>query len=613
VADAAGYFLVYLSSELAYDIVVKSADDSITYQSRTVASNIAGAQPVDATLTALAGLTIADGDYIEGTGVDTFRTRKLMRATYAALTAIGASARFDGMLVYVSARTTAGDGGEGWWRFDSASSATANGGTILAPDAGTGRWLRQSNEYVDGRWFGALGDGTTNDTAAIQAAIDSLGASGGKVIIPNTMRCLIDTALTVKPNVSLVGPHEFVGSPADNSSAPYGSVGGALLINSSVTITLMGGSTVAGLLVHRKGMTFPASTASAFAGTAFTAGDDDCGVERCMILGFAQAFSSVNFPRPRFRSVSLDCIAGIYVENCLDNPVVENCHAWPYAGIAEPSKPSDWADRSGVAFYFKNTADWLTLRSCFSYGYLTGVKIENCNSYLLIAPQCDGTGTYANSLGIDINGTAGGCEEGMIIAPRCAAQTLTGIRINTLAGVPTTIIGGGVWETGTHGVLLTAGDLHISDTVIRDVSNGITINSASSRVFRSRVRFDTVTLPLNVTVSTSNVFGGEDDTSVSMASANVVNATIASADPLPILTVGNAFNVSGTTSFGGLNEGWTDREVTLIFSGILSVFSSTGAATAMRLSGASTYTSSAGSTLTLRHNGVQWYEVGRSA
>jgi hypothetical protein len=46
-ADAAGYFLVYLSSELGYDIVVKSADDSITYQERTVTAGASGGDAPD--------------------------------------------------------------------------------------------------------------------------------------------------------------------------------------------------------------------------------------------------------------------------------------------------------------------------------------------------------------------------------------------------------------------------------------------------------------------------------------------------------------------------------------------------------------------------------------
>jgi len=170
-ADAAGWFNTYLSSELGYDIVVKSADDSITYQERTVSSGIDGAQPIDATLTALAGLTIVDDGYIQGTGADTFRVRYLQRTTYAALTAIAAADRFDGMRVFVSARTTAGDGGEGWWRFDSASATSANGGTVLAPDAGTGRWFRVSTKPTRVVWFGT-------DTAAMQAAITAAGTSG---------------------------------------------------------------------------------------------------------------------------------------------------------------------------------------------------------------------------------------------------------------------------------------------------------------------------------------------------------------------------------------------------------------------------------------------------
>ena len=39
----------------------------------------------------------------------------------------------------------------------------------------------------------------------------------------------------------------------------------------------------------------------------------------------------------------------------------------------------------------------------------------------------------------------------------------------------------------------------------------------------------------------------------------------------------------------------------------------TGAVTNMRLDGGSNFAAAAGSCLTLRHNGVQWYEVGRSA
>lgn len=130
-------------------------------------------QPLDELLTAIAaqGPNTANGDFIQLTGQDTVRVRKLTVATYAALTIIPASFRFDDMLIYVASRATDGDGGEGWWRFDASSSATANGGTILAPNAGTGRWFRQFDDVFDVRWFGALSDGSTNDTVAVQATV----------------------------------------------------------------------------------------------------------------------------------------------------------------------------------------------------------------------------------------------------------------------------------------------------------------------------------------------------------------------------------------------------------------------------------------------------------
>jgi hypothetical protein len=64
VADAAGYFLVYLSSELGYDIVVKSADDSITYQERTVTSGTAGGDAPDDEIR-LSGYAATQAGFVE--------------------------------------------------------------------------------------------------------------------------------------------------------------------------------------------------------------------------------------------------------------------------------------------------------------------------------------------------------------------------------------------------------------------------------------------------------------------------------------------------------------------------------------------------------------------
>jgi hypothetical protein len=72
--------------------------------------------------------------------------------------------------------------------------------------------LVKLQECVSVRDFGALGDGTTDDTAAIQAAIDSRGATGHLLIPEGTYR--ITDTLEIKPTVEWTGIHLFGRGPA---------------------------------------------------------------------------------------------------------------------------------------------------------------------------------------------------------------------------------------------------------------------------------------------------------------------------------------------------------------------------------------------------------------
>jgi len=90
-------------------------------------------------------------------------------ATFAALSALSLSGLTTGYTVNVNNRATAGDQGGGLFYLDLTSVLTANGGTVLAT-SGAGRWLRIYTGPVNVRWFGAIGDGATNDLAAFQAA-----------------------------------------------------------------------------------------------------------------------------------------------------------------------------------------------------------------------------------------------------------------------------------------------------------------------------------------------------------------------------------------------------------------------------------------------------------
>jgi len=76
-----------------------------------------------------------------------------------------------------------GSAGGLWIRQD--GQAADNGGTIV--DVGASHhWMRQCDPgRLDARWFGVVADGETDDAPALQAAIDALPPSGGKVLLPS--------------------------------------------------------------------------------------------------------------------------------------------------------------------------------------------------------------------------------------------------------------------------------------------------------------------------------------------------------------------------------------------------------------------------------------------
>lgn len=124
--------------------------------------------------------------------------------------------------VWVNGYFTTGDGGEGLFYWDSISTTADNGGTILIPNAGgTGRWKRFfQGTTVNVKWFGARCNGATNDTTAIQNAINYLGVAsenGGIIKFPKyspetgiSGACLhTGISLSGKQSITLKGENSF--------------------------------------------------------------------------------------------------------------------------------------------------------------------------------------------------------------------------------------------------------------------------------------------------------------------------------------------------------------------------------------------------------------------
>lgn len=74
---------------------------------------------------------------------------------------------------YSSSITAEPDGGGGIFVYNSSDTTSSdNSGTIIVDALGR-RWYRQASGAVRPEWFGAVGDGVTDDTAALQATLDS--------------------------------------------------------------------------------------------------------------------------------------------------------------------------------------------------------------------------------------------------------------------------------------------------------------------------------------------------------------------------------------------------------------------------------------------------------
>jgi len=98
---------------------------------------------------------------------------------------------------------TDGDGGGGDFYWDSTSTETDNGGTIIKATAiTTGRWKRLFSGTVNVKWFGAKGDGT-DDAAAVNAAITDVSASTStNELINDFSNLTLASAVTLLSNVN---------------------------------------------------------------------------------------------------------------------------------------------------------------------------------------------------------------------------------------------------------------------------------------------------------------------------------------------------------------------------------------------------------------------------
>ncbi|MCR0981770.1 glycosyl hydrolase family 28-related protein [Roseomonas populi] len=207
------------------------------------------------------------------------------------------------------------------------------------------------------RDYGAVGNGTTDDTAAFQAALNAAASTGGGIVLLGPRRYLIDSAeLVIPPNVTLQGGGDPGGWRINND---YNSVPYSIILNPARTIRLRRNSALEQVAIIRKGFAAPSSVrealdcAAAFAGTAVSIGDGttggsatnatDASVRGLLIIGFTWGVYSNGASRTRIRDVVGDCTNGLYLGKSFDIGQNERINWHPLATTGRTFAATTWA------------------------------------------------------------------------------------------------------------------------------------------------------------------------------------------------------------------------------------------------------------------------------
>lgn len=98
--------------------------------------------------------------------------------------------------------------------FNLVNSGTDDDGITFESTDGNKFAVRKYTGPVNVQWFGAVGDGLTDDSSVIQAAL----AASNEIYIPKSLTCLLETTVTITDNKTIHGP----GTIVKDTSIPHG-------------------------------------------------------------------------------------------------------------------------------------------------------------------------------------------------------------------------------------------------------------------------------------------------------------------------------------------------------------------------------------------------------
>lgn len=518
--------------------------------------------------------------------------------TYAAMTALLKANLSDGVTYRVLGRSVRGDIGPVFFEWVVGDTTTANSGTVLASDeAGTGRWLMRFLGPINVLWFGPnTTPGTTNMAAIIQTALDAVGSNGGTVFFP-AGRYLITAELVVNQQGTVL-----VGEGPVRISFPDTPISSSIVLGANIT-----GS----MLVFEKD-----ASAQVLKG---------CGVKQLSFDGVDQGFTVSE--------------AAIHLE-AADIATIENVTIFDVAGgglLTKRCVRSYFANiditgcgESGQPGFYMNETD----SSNFTQGCtLVGIRIEAHQSGSYVKLSALAENNKLTDFHVETSSSIAATEQTYleIAGDRNIFRGWTmnknggtSPRIDIVSGAQKNIFSDFI-SAGSHGgdVVELAGDQNIlsnfsitgggADVWAFDLSSN---NNQINNVFLNDIKAFNLTADADNTLvngmrlvnAQSTVFTDAGSAASEFYALHSDESTgVASATALPMPFAHDVVHVTGTTTITSVTGGWRGRQIVLIFDDILTFTDGNN----LKLAG--NFVTSSVDTITLKHDGSNWYEVARSA
>jgi hypothetical protein len=471
-------------------------------------------------------------------------------------------------------------------------------------------------------WFGAVGDGITDDAIALNT---SCSVSTGTVEL--TKKYLVDSAnLNIKNSVSVRGNNDIIGNPGfDNNNTTHLNQNGLIYLNNTRTIQLSGSSSISGVLIARKNLTIPENGDDLFAGTALTIVGEDVLIQKCMILGFNLAINCTNHQRIRVSDVNIDCTNGIYINSNFDVGYFNNIHMWPFVTVSHQSPTyttatvNHYLHRDGYGMKFVTAADLFNVTNVFEYGHTigfdfvgcAGIKLTNCSSDDISFSPVNPTATISGSKGFNIHSP--NVQNTSFVNCQVYSKEIGAYINNNPNSELNTLFTNCLFKQfGSTGIFVGEnGDATISNCEFRPK-----ISNTGTGIGLSQLGIDrNVWIDNCYFVECGVGISGSNDPSLLIQKNRFENCTtnistttiptVASSDPLVIEPEYDTIFISGTTSFGTLLPTYAGHKITLIFNNTLTVF--TGGT--IRLKGNQNLRTIDRTTLTLVCDGYVWNEI----